>query len=355
MVLARTPAQAPAQAGGVRALSPHPPVTVPIGFVHGMLSGQGQSGAAVAAALDETGIGEAVLRHPAARVTAEQYAALFRSLCQHLDDECIGFLSRPLKRGSYALMAQSALHGQDLHQAILRAVTTFRILQDDMTLELVEDGALAGLALRFVRPGAAGHVFLHQFMLRSLWRLFDWLVGGDLVIVRFDFAFPAPPHADGYGELFNGPVGFGMPVSAFWVERRQLEAPVRVGEAALANFLTDPQTRFVVPRSSRGNLSERVLAHLHQTRPAWPDLEATAEVLCMSSASLQRNLAREGTSFQALKDRLRRDMAIHYLNTTSLSLAEVGYKLGFSESAGFQRAFKSWTGTAPGTYRRGEK
>jgi AraC-like DNA-binding protein len=337
------------------ALSPHTPVTISISFVRGMLSGLDADSPLIGPALEQAGIAEELLKYSGARVTAAQYVALFRCLCTRLDDECIGLLSRPFKRGSYALMAQSSLNAPDLQQAVVRVANTLRILQDDMTLELVRDKKLAGLALRFLHPVSEQHVFIHEFMLRSLWRLFDWLMGGDLAIARFDFAFATPPDAGNYDEFFNAPTEFGRPLSTVWFNATQLQSPVRVDESALLDFLTDPQTKFIVPRRSDDEVSARVLAYLHQSRPAWPDLDATAEVLCMSAASLQRNLAKEGTSFQALKDKLRRDMAITYLNTTTMSLTELADKLGFSESAGFQRAFKAWTGSAPGSYRRGEK
>lgn len=337
------------------ALSPYAPVTVSISFVHGLLSGVAPGAPLAAAALEEAGIADELLAQRAARVTAEQYVALFRCLCDRLDDECIGLLSRPFKRGSYALMAQSSLNAPDLQQAIVRIANTFRLLQDDMTLTLVTDHDLAGLALQFVSPAAAGRWFLHEFMLRSLWRLLDWLVGGKLAIARFGFGFPAPHDAGSYSEFFAGPIAFGQPFSAVWFAQPALQALVRVDESALLDFLTDPQGKFVVPRRNRDELSAKVLSHLHHSRPAWPDLDATALALCMSAASVQRNLAKEGTTFQALKDKLRRDMAITYLNTTTMPLAELADRLGFSESAGFQRAFKAWTGSAPGSYRRGEK
>jgi len=334
------------------ALSPYTPETVAISFVRGLLSGLPDASPHAARALEHASIPEELLQYCGARVTASQYAALFRCLCDALDDECIGLLSRPFKLGSYALMAQSSLSAQDLRQAVLRIANTFRVLQDDMLLVLVEEKHLAGVALQFTSPIVAGRVFLHEFMLRSLWRLFDWLVGGKLAIARFDFAFPVPQDAGSYSEFFSGPSTFGRSASAIWFDKAQMQALVRVNEAGLLDFLTDPQTRFIVPRPTRDEVSARVLGHLHRSRPAWPDLDATAVVLCMSAASLQRNLAREGTTFQALKDKLRRDMAITYLNTTTLSLGELADKLGFSESAGFQRAFKAWTGSAPGTYRR---
>ena len=73
----------------------------------------------------------------------------------------------------------------------------------------------------------------------------------------------------------------------------------------------------------------------------------------MSNSTLQKHLANEGTSFQSLKDTLRRDIAVVRLNTSSVSLAALADELGFADSAAFQRAFKSWTGSAPGNYRRG--
>jgi len=174
-------------------------------------------------------------------------------------------------------------------------------------------------------------------------------------IARFDFSFAAPADTDSYSEYFNAPIAFGQAQSGFWFDASQLQALVRVDASGLRDFLSDPQTKSIVARHGNDEVSARVRQHLHQSKPSWPDLDATARVLRMSSASLQRNLAKEGTSFQALKEKLRRDMAITYLNTTSMTMSELATMLGFSESAVFQRAFKSWTGIAPGSYRRGEQ
>jgi AraC-like DNA-binding protein len=339
---------------GSSILSPYVPVTISISFVHSMLLGQTERWPPIAEVLDQVGIPEELLRHPGARITSSQYVALFRCLCGRLDDELLGLLSRPFKVGSYALMAQSALGAQTLEQTIPRIANSLRVLNDDMTLHLVTDKDLQGLALRFSNPVSAGHRFVHEIMLRSLWRLLDWLMGGNMSIARFDFPFPTPRDIDSYYEYFNAPIAFEQSQSAFWFEAKQLQSLVRVDENGLRDFLSDPQTKAIVSRRCDDAVSDKVRRHLHQSKPEWPDLDATAIVLRMSAASLQRNLAKEGTSFQALKDKLRRDMAITYLNTTSMTMSELADILGFSESAVFQRAFKSWTGIAPGSYRRGE-
>jgi len=329
-----------------------PPVTIPIAFVHGMLSGAQAKGLPLAPYLAAAGIAPQLLEQSGSRVTAEQYIALFRAVMDGLDDETLGLLSRPLKRGSFALLARSTLGADTLEAAMRRLARTFSLLQDDLTVALVREGDLAGVALRFADAGAARQEFLHPLLLRVFWRLLAWLVGDRLNIRRCDFTFAGPPDA-GFATVFPGTLRFEQAESALWFDAARLGSRVRRDEQALRGFLADAQAQVIVPRRSDAVVSARVRGHLQQSRPAWPDLGTTADALHMSASTLQRRLAREGTSFQSLKDQLRRDIAIVRLNTSHVPLAALAHELGFADSAAFQRAFKSWTGSAAGAYRRG--
>lgn len=332
---------------------PHPPVTIPIAFVHGMLSGVQNRRQVGDECLAEAGIAPELLLQVAARVTADQYVTLFRLLVARLDDDALGLLSRPFKRGSFALVARSAMGAATLEVALRRIAHTFRLLQDDVVLEFLREGAVAGLGLRFTSYSVAQPSFLHEILLRVFWRLLAWLAGGHLHAIRFDFAFESPAYAGSYGKVFPAPLKFGQPQSAFWFDLVRLKEPVRRDEAALRAFLSDAEANVVVPRRGGDEVSARVRGHLQLSQPAWPDLGATAESLHMTTATLQRRLATEGTSFQSLKDELRRDIAIVRLSTSPISLGELAYEMGFADSAAFQRAFKGWTGSAPGAYRLG--
>ena len=154
--------------------------------------------------------------------------------------------------------------------------------------------------------------------------------------------------------MFPAPLQFGCARSAFWFDAERLQDPIRRDEAAMRTYLAEAQAHVILPWRGDDLLSARVRTHLQSAQPGWPDLGAVATALHMSTATLQRRLASEGTSFQALKDELRRDMAIVRLNTSTVPLAELADELGFANSAAFQRAFKGWTGSAPGSYRRAE-
>lgn len=329
-----------------------PPLTVSVAFVDGMLSGLVAKGFDCDDLLSEVGIAPERLRDPEARVTLQQYAALLERVMERHDDEGLGLLSRRLKRGCFALQVRSLAGAATLDVAVRRVAHIFRLLQDDVILVPFVEGAEAGVALEFVDPRVAGNRYVHELFLRVYWRLFAFLLGGQLPVLRFDFAFPRPAYSEGYAPIFPAPWRFDAQRSAMWFGAELLRFRVRRDEQALREFVAEGTAKVILPARDDGT-GGRVRLFMQRARPQWPDLEATARALHLSASSLQRRLAAEGTTFQVLKDRLRRDVAIHRLSTSDVPMAKLAAELGFADSAAFQRAFKNWTGCPPGSYRSG--
>lgn len=331
---------------------PTPPLTVGVVFVRNLLSGVHSKGLDGEPFLREAGIAPEALADDDAHVTLQQYGDLLRVLMLRLNDETLGFLTRKSKPGSSLLQARSALGAPNLEAAIRRIAHVFGLLHDDVSLRLLQSGGEGGLGLEFHDAAVQRNPFVHEFLLRAYWRLFAWLVGGELPPTRVDFAFARPHYSAGLGRIFPAPWRFDAATSAIWFEARHLQMPVCRDEAALAAYLKEGPVQIVLPRRDHG-ISGRVRLHLQRSQPQWPDLERTAQALAMSAATLQRHLAAESTSFQALKDQLRREIAIYRLHTSRVPLARLAAELGFADSSSFQHAFKGWTGSPPGRYRRG--
>ena len=68
-------------------------------------------------------------------------------------------------------------------------------------------------------------------------------------------------------------------------------------------------------------------------------------------ASLQLKLAQRGTTFQDLLSETRHELALRYLAQRALSVTEITFLLGFTDTSNFTRAFKRWTGSSPTLYR----
>lgn len=325
--------------------------TVPIAFVRGLLSAQSAS-RQCDDLLSKVGIPLQLLSLDTARVTAAQFLALFQILVAESNDEGLGFFSRPLRIGTFTMLARSAQSGGTLKEAMRRACHTFNLLQDDIVLEPMQDGPLAVLAVHFVDASNSKSPFLQELLLRVFWRLLAWLVGGRLKPVRFDFAFERPYYASCDDKVFPAPQRFNQPRSAFCFDAARLGSRVLRDEKALRIFLADAPNNFFLPPRCDASVSEILRRYLQQGCPHWPTLEPAAEALHMTSSTLQRHLAIEHTTFQMIKDKLRRDIAIIRLGSGTASLQSIADELGFSDCANFQRAFKHWTGNPPGGYRR---
>lgn len=99
---------------------------------------------------------------------------------------------------------------------------------------------------------------------------------------------------------------------------------------------------------------DRVRGVLLELLPAgMSSIDAVAQRLAMSKRSLQRHLSDEAVSFQDVLNKVRQELAQHYLVNSRISPGEISWLLGFQESNSFIRAFRGWTGKTPGAYRLG--
>jgi len=110
------------------------------------------------------------------------------------------------------------------------------------------------------------------------------------------------------------------------------------------------------PLTGDGSLSgsaKAVLAlHLSEGIPSIARLAVSAG---LSSRTLQRQLAQEGTSFSELLEEVRREMALRHLESDGGSLDDVAAKLGYARQSTLTRAVRRWTGQTPSSVRKGAR
>jgi AraC-like DNA-binding protein len=71
----------------------------------------------------------------------------------------------------------------------------------------------------------------------------------------------------------------------------------------------------------------------------------------MSQRTLQRRLGEEGSSFSAVLDDLRFELAAELIRDRDYPLMAIAHDLGYRDQAHFTRAFRRWTGMSPSEYR----
>lgn len=150
---------------------------------------------------------------------------------------------------------------------------------------------------------------------------------------------------------------FGVPVALsrdneLTFARADMERPfLSANDRLFALFEPHLQTRLADLRRDEP-FKARVRACLMETLAGGRfGMADVAGRLNVSTRTLQRRLADEGTSFQAELSDLRASLAMNYLKKTAHSSAEIAFLLGYDDPNSFFRAFQSWTGFTPETAR----
>jgi AraC-like DNA-binding protein len=330
--------------------------TVAICFVEAAVASLRARQGDVEGVLRQVGLAASLLGAPQARVSARQYGELWRQVAQALDDEFFGQDSRRMKVGTFAMICHAVLHCRSLGQALERALRFYGLVLDDVEGRLHRTAGRAGREARLTfydRKSGAVNVFGHEVLLMLLYGMSCWLVGRRIPILRAQFAYAEPVHSAEYRSMFSAELKFRAPHTGIAFDASYLDLPVVQNERSIKEFLRTAPENILVKYKNVRSVGARTRRRLRQSLPGeLPEFETLAEEMNMAPATLRRRLHEEGTSFQLIKDQLRRDLAISYLSDSSRSALDIGLELGFSERSAFHRAFKKWTGASPGEFRR---
>ena len=154
-----------------------------------------------------------------------------------------------------------------------------------------------------------------------------------------------------YAQHFRAPVDFGQDFDGLYLSNDDLAAPVIGGsEAAFAAAKQALAAQFPL---SQMPLETRVR---HAVERGFADglctRERIAELLDMHERTLHRRLAQAGTSFQEIRDTVRRKLALRYLAQSGLTLNEITGRLGYSELPVLMRSCQRWFNLPPAELRR---
>jgi AraC-like DNA-binding protein len=183
------------------------------------------------------------------------------------------------------------------------------------------------------------------------WQLMRMLLGKSWVADAL--LLQGAPSGDpaAYKRLLGHNPQFNASSNAWLFNARLLEMPLSAADENLHRLikrhleaLDDMSTRELP-----GHLQRLLRSLLPSGRVT---LEQIADLMMLSSRSLQRYLAEEGTSFQQLLDETRQNMASRYLSDSSISLTQLAALLGYSDLSAFSRAFQRWFGLSPSGWQK---
>jgi AraC-like DNA-binding protein len=128
-----------------------------------------------------------------------------------------------------------------------------------------------------------------------------------------------------------------------------LDIPIGTSDPSLFRLLEARANELseAIPRSDLEAVRNAIAEHLSD-----PTAKRIALALGTSERTLHRRLEKQGQTFHALVDDVRRALAERYLRERGRSTTDIAVALGYSDARAFARAFRRWTGTTPVEWRR---
>lgn len=221
----------------------------------------------------------------------------------------------------------------DQYSSLFATVGEFNVrpAASGLELSLVYGASVPLLHERLEFVALAGPVWASQYL------------SSPLKLSRVELTRPKPANTQPWDEAFGVSVRWGAPVTKY---------VIGYGEAARLILTRNTQMwrGFKILMNSRLNKkkTESPLANIrvemvNQLPGNGPSVEAVAATLNISTRSLQRRLKKGNTSFSGLLSKIREELAKQYLSS-GMPVKEVAYRLGYSETSVFNRAFKGWVG-----------
>lgn len=338
-----------------RRLSP-PAAATPMAFARAIAAAYRRRGQRPDRALQAAQITPAQLREPDGRITAGQMERLSATAMLELDDEGLGAFERRLPWGSYGLLARGSLTAPDLGIALKRWCRHHGLLQEELHLSLQVAGGTARVLIDEQRPlHPPVRELTWAFLLRNVHGLACWYVDSRIPLTAAVLPLAAPAHAGAYRHMFPGAAlqfaADGQQASLSF-DARYLQLPIRRDEKALTWMLRHRALHLTVLQYRRDRLLASQVRQALASQPGHAhNAHDLAAVLNVSARTLHRQLKEEGASLQQLKDEVRLERARDLLLRTGQPLKQVAAAVGFRNEKSFSRAFRQWTGLAPGDFR----
>lgn len=237
----------------------------------------------------------------------------------------------------------------DIRSALAIFISYLPLHNEALIIDLSEQDGLAILTCAV--SGEGPKVQATDVAVAMLYRILRQLLGTRWQALGVYLERQRPVRLGPFERAFSARVHFTQDFSGIAFAAVDLDRPNLLAEAALRPYTA--QLRASLPGLTNVPLADRIqrlLRAMLAGRRCTASL--AAERLGLSRRTMERRLAAEGTTFHALLDDVRSEVARGQLTGSARTNAEIADLLGFASSASFTAWFAARHGLPPQTWRR---
>ncbi len=303
--------------------------------------------------LAEVGLSKADLHSDKVVIDTIKEAQFLRLAFHELGDPTIGAKVGLKYFSSATLPGYIARYSENTAAAIETSARFYSQTDTYYRYSLRRSGNAAAFEIEAADARVAKYHRHNEFLLYGSLTYLRSITESNFFPLEMRFAHEHRSEVKSFARLAGCSVKFGCEKTEMILSNSTLQIPIPTYDPRLRKHLTEygERLRQEAPEElpSLQALIEGVLTKGLPNR-----LEPSDEVaasLGLSSRTMARRLTEEGTTFRTIVDDLRFELAKSYLKD-KISVTEIAYLLGYSDTAAFSSAFKRWSGEAPSGYQK---
>ncbi len=321
--------------------------------VAALVAALAEDGVPAEQALSGSGIAQARLHDT--RISYQQVQTVFRNALRLSPAPALAFRAgRRMHVTSYGMYGYALLSSPNHAASIDIAVRHHRVMAPVAELGFSREGDTAVFSYEPVLvtdPTDDLYRFAMEFQFASHLTLNADLYGASFRFSEVRAVHAAPAHACQYDKLFGCPVRFDQPRNELRFDASWLAKPMDYSDPITHAMARETCERSLLEVSRAGSVAADVHRVLIEQAGRFPDIDAMAAELAMSTRTLRRRLEAEQTSYRKVLADVRLHLAVQYLRRTDMTNEEIAGRLGYSDAANFRHAFSRWTSKRPSDFR----
>ncbi|WP_276373459.1 AraC family transcriptional regulator [Chryseolinea sp. H1M3-3] len=295
----------------------------------------------------------AVKNDPAYIITDKQVEDLWFQASHLCSDPLFGLhFGESLQLSALGIVGEIIKGSRTVGEAITIAASLTPLITDRFVIEVIRSNEWFKIRIRLVVKPLRDNFFERQFMdllmVFSIHEL-DGLVFEKVKPEKVVYAYPISEIQE-YTRILRCVPTVQKNECAIYFNSKYWGEPILSADYELQQFLLQKvksSLRDAATPKYREQIFQHLLSNAYLGIPSLQDVAANFNI---TPRSLQRRLQAEGATFQQLSDDVRKLLALHYLESGKHPVKEISHMLGYNELSAFSRAFKRWTGKAPGNY-----